>query len=334
MSAIMNPSVARNLGQIGKNLGFSLAQDSSLLKSNAAILAGLGTVTARCTISAEDARKAAQEGKNVAYAKREAASTCLREIGGFLLSYLAIRAVDSGAHVGLNQLFNVTVKKPETTGFGQAIAQSLGVLRGSVRSIAKHPETFTGKTVFQVKPGGLRMQPLLHGLADSFASNEVAQLAKKGFGETAMKLGKAQLGHSVLTTWVPPLIGTAVGCYLSGWSLERLTLNDETREAVLNRMLGKKPEAKEDADMTEVQPEALLDKPKRHFLGNQHQGAMAAAAPAAITLESPRFSSAPVVSATALPLRSTYAFTAPSVTTSISPFLSGAPNLALAPTKP
>jgi hypothetical protein len=233
--------LAGNLVQVARNVGFTLIQDTGALKTNAAILASLGVVAGR-TAEARKSLAQAQldQSDKLDFIEEQTASTCFREWGGFTLGYGFMRGVDITLRQGINFLFGARAIKPESTTPLDGIRQSLALLLGQRHEVTPHPEVFSGKVLVKTGESGFRFKPLLEAVGKRLVpAEEQASLLKKLGSQSKLTHVLAERGLKALSHWIPVVTGTVAGCYLAGWQLERLSVNDRLRQAVLDVMRGK-----------------------------------------------------------------------------------------------
>lgn len=206
------------LGQVARNVLFTLNQDAPAFKTSCATLASGLLVAARCYVAADSAHKA--QGTPLQDQAEEAeAQTVLREWGAFVTSYGVINVLSNLLGLASKKLFNVQVVKEGATGLLTGAAEGLKLAIGLMKpeQVQPHPIALSGQVMYV--PGsasGIRFQQVLHNVARWTH----AKPALVGLNAEALALK----GFERLHTYGPPLVASAVGVVLSGWILERLVL--------------------------------------------------------------------------------------------------------------
>lgn len=234
--------LAGNLVQVARNVGFTLIQDTGALKTNAAILASLGVVAGRTAEARQSLANAKRDNsEKLDFIEEQTASTCFREWGGFTLGYGLMRGLEIALRQGINLMFGAQSIKPESTTPLEGIKQSMALLFGQRHEVAPHPEVFSGKMLIKTGESGFRFKSLLESVGKRLIpAEEQAVLLKKLSSQSQVTHALAERGFKALSHWIPIVTGTVAGCYLAGWELERLSVNDRLRQAVLDVMRGKK----------------------------------------------------------------------------------------------
>jgi hypothetical protein len=128
-----------NVKTLGLNFSKSVVQDTNTFKIGSALIASFALVLARVGIATQSAKKEAQisgpDSEATAFSKDQALMTAVREMGGFLTSWLFM------------SLFNIAMDKPSQLLFGVRINKH-GVTG---------PVTFISKLAQQLVPWGNRV---------------------------------------------------------------------------------------------------------------------------------------------------------------------------------
>ena len=211
------------LSLIAKNVWKTLSQDTQMLKLNMAMIVSYGMVTARSFVSTANARRAAktESPEDAAYAKREAYKTIFREWVGATSNYGVIKVIDTGLKWVMRKVAGAEKTRSHTVGPVAGLKQAASVLidASKASTIKATPDAMLNTTLTQFKPGQMRLQGLWEWVGKKTLDNDtVATLTKKGGQHLA------EAGFEEAYKWGPICSGAILGCYLSGWLLERASL--------------------------------------------------------------------------------------------------------------
>ncbi|MDX2085974.1 MAG: hypothetical protein SFZ03_11365 [Candidatus Melainabacteria bacterium] len=204
----------QNLLTIGNNVGQTLIQDVTSLRTSAALLYTTVQVALRCGVALRSSMLPGPP-EEVRYRKRESAEVCFREVVGFSASWLAIRMVETFTRGQLEKAYGYRIVRPGTTGPMAGLKQAWEVLRGRLNTVMPAPEALTSQAIYERLPTQATgvLGRLFRTLGNAFAG-----VFRQANPEAMLK------GFRFVHDYLPPAIGAIPALLLSGWLLERATL--------------------------------------------------------------------------------------------------------------
>ncbi len=207
---------AKNIGNTFINHGNQLIQDHAALKSNALILCSLILVLSRIAVAFGSAKKA-QKTPDGPYRWQEFIRTTIREIGGWTLSFVVLRSIEFAMRAGVRKIFKIKLpNKP-----------------GLIKDLGKQVASF-------VKRDSAQAAPVLRQAFTNYGHKAtlVPDIARFEKFEGLINLFSSGKGHlSVVERfkrfydWFPILVGSIPAIALSGYALERFSM-DHSKEVV------------------------------------------------------------------------------------------------------
>ncbi len=224
----------KNLATLGGDFTHTLVQDHASLKINALIVSTLILILSRIGISYASAKKA-ENTPEEQYRRQEFIRTGIREIGGWTLSFVALRFFE-------RQVRN-WIKSKGFLGLEKYVKKPLGNYFDKIKNQVK---SWANGSIQPLKPTRLPFE----GLEQEFSHYD--PIKYKGWQGTLIELfsyknktastpKKIEKFHE----WFPLLVGSIPSVILSGYYLERFSMDHSqiVVTAVNNWLNGKKPTA-------------------------------------------------------------------------------------------
>lgn len=236
----------KNLPQVARNLGNSIASQPGFFRDQSLILASFALVISRMVVANISALKSVGTPEGP-FRYRESIRTDLREIGGFTLGFGVLRFVQCGIRKGLRHGLGIT--EPALP-FAYPLRKAWGDLTGKTEPAPvklnlawDSPPQITGE---QLSPLAQKVSDLFEApVLKSIKNKATAMVKLEGLSEAEKLLAK---NKAFITQGVykiaPILIGSIPSVVLAGYCLERITRDhsEQIVDAVSKRFDSNPPE--------------------------------------------------------------------------------------------
>jgi hypothetical protein len=237
------PQLLQNGVNLARNYLYTLSQNHGSLKTNVLVLSSLILVMSRIAISMGSAKRA--EGTpDGPFRYREAIRTFIREAAGWTLSFLVLRAIETGVKAGIRSMFKISLN-PDPVLLSNAVEKHLmahelkgaGLFRTAGSLVKQGWDFLRGRTLAPVTP----LKAPYYG--SSFFHFDVNNpLFKKLEGFIGLFSGgrpvSAEEKMRNFYRWFPILVGSVPAIGLSGYALERFNLNHS--QDIINALAARK----------------------------------------------------------------------------------------------
>lgn len=197
---MVNPTA---MGAAFLNKGKSF-MNPEFIKEQSLILASLALVISRIIVANVSAMQA-RGTTDGPFRYRESIRTDMREVGGFTMGFLVLRAFQWGIKKGLRAGLNI--KEPADSGYNYKLFQNLG-------------KAWKGQDVAKFEADYAREAKVLFKEQGDFG--KLGKLIQK-FPKVPTDLKKAETFFSKVYRHAPIIIGSVPTVFLAGYMLERMT---------------------------------------------------------------------------------------------------------------
>jgi hypothetical protein len=203
------------------HLGHDFSHAPAMVQADAVILSTLALVTARVSIAFSTAAKETDPEQSVVR-WREAIRTGMREIGGWVCSYLVLKAVRQQAQHVINKGVGLVPVARPAVGFGK-FAQDM---KAQLVALLSHTPLPT--------PQGNSLQALEFIPDVAFAQRSVFKSGLQQLQKTPLFKGmNVDCALKLIHSWGPITVGSLASLALSGFMLEWFTLHHADNVAKL-----------------------------------------------------------------------------------------------------
>ncbi len=207
--------LAKNLKTVAGDYAHILTQDHASLKANALIFSTLILVLSRISIAYGSAKKS-KGTPDEQYRQQEFIRTTIRELCGWTLSFVAFRFFESQLKRGIRHFLKIGKSNaPAMKEYLKQMGDDIGNwLKGDLKAIRKPQRgPFIGREQeFSRFDRDVYNKPWVKSLIELFSRND-------------RKLS-AEAKISNFYDWFPILVGSIPSLYLSGYALERFSIDN------------------------------------------------------------------------------------------------------------